>query len=49
MIRVAQGYYTHFGKNEADNSWYTIGGVKLNGRPTEKGVYIIDGKKVIIK
>ena len=33
----------------ANNSWYTIGGVKLNGRPTAKGVYIIDGKKVIIK
>ena len=29
--------------------WYTINGVKLVGAPTEKGVYIKDGKKVVIK
>ena len=28
---------------------YTIGGMKLQGAPTQKGVYIKDGKKVIIK
>ncbi|MBR5633593.1 MAG: leucine-rich repeat domain-containing protein, partial [Prevotella sp.] len=27
-------------------SWYTIDGVKLNGEPTKKGVYIVKGKKV---
>ena len=31
------------------NGWYTLGGVKLNGAPTQKGVYIQDGKKVVIK
>lgn len=29
--------------------WYTIGGVKLNAAPTQKGVYINNGKKVVIK
>ena len=33
---------------EADG-WYTTGGVKLNGVPTEKGVYIRNGKKIVIK
>ena len=29
--------------------WYTLGGVKLNAAPTQKGVYIKDGKKFVIK
>ena len=29
--------------------WYTVGGMKLNGEPTQKGVYINNGKKVVIK
>ena len=29
--------------------WYTVGGVKLQGAPTQKGVYINNGKKVVIK
>ena len=31
------------------NGWYTIGGVKLESAPTEKGVYIRNGKKMVIK
>jgi len=31
------------------DGWYTLGGVKLQGQPTEKGVYIKDGKKFVIK
>ena len=33
---------------EADG-WYTVSGVKLEGAPTEKGVYIRNGKKVVLK
>ena len=33
---------------EADG-WHTLNGVKLQGAPTEKGVYIKNGKKVVIK
>ena len=34
--------------NSAD-SWYSVGGMKLNAQPTQKGVYINNGKKVVIK
>ena len=33
----------------AADGWYTLNGVKLQGAPTEKGVYINNGKKVVIK
>lgn len=29
--------------------WYNLNGVKLQGAPTEKGVYIQNGKKIVIK
>lgn len=29
-----------------DNSWYTLDGRKIQGKPTTKGVYIHNGKKV---
>lgn len=31
------------------NTTYTINGIKLNGQPTKAGVYIVNGKKTIIK
>ena len=31
-----------------DNSWYTIDGRRLSGKPTKKGVYIHNGKKAIV-
>ena len=32
-----------------DNAWYNLQGVKLNGVPTVPGIYIHNGKKVVIK
>ena len=29
--------------------WYTLDGKKLQGKPTQKGVYIVNGRKVVIK
>ena len=29
--------------------WYTLNGVRLNGKPTKAGVYIVNGTKVVIK
>ena len=29
--------------------WYTIDGMKLNAAPTQKGVYINNGKKIVVK
>ena len=38
------------GVNEVnDDSWYTLDSRKLSGKPAQKGVYIVNGKKVIIK
>lgn len=37
-------------KNLAEeNSWYSISGSRLNSKPTQKGLYIHNGKKVIVK
>ena len=33
----------------ADDCWYTLDGRKLEGEPTEKGVYIVNGKKVMVQ
>ena len=33
----------------SDNSWYTLQGVRLNGVPTQRGVYIYNGKKVVVR
>ena len=35
--------------NPYNAGYYTIDGVKLNAKPTQKGIYIVNGKKVVIK
>ena len=32
-----------------DDAWYTLAGVKLQGKPTVKGVYLYQGKAVLVK
>ena len=34
---------------DAAEGWYTLQGVKLEGKPTQKGIYVYNGKKVAIK
>ena len=34
---------------ESTGSWYSLDGRKLEGKPTAKGMYIVNGRKVIIK
>jgi hypothetical protein len=29
--------------------WYSLSGLQLNGKPTKKGLYIHNGKKVVVK
>ena len=36
-------------KGEGSGYWYTLDGRKLQGKPTQKGLYINNGKKVVIK
>ena len=33
----------------ADGYWYTLQGVRLNHKPAQSGVYIFNGKKVVVK
>ena len=39
--------YTNF--TNSSGAWYTLDGVKLDKMPTRKGVYIMNGRKVVIK
>ncbi len=40
----------NFARSENEEGvWYTIGGLRLQKRPTQSGVYIYNGKKIIIK
>jgi hypothetical protein len=32
-----------------DDSWYTLDGRKLNGKPTKKGIYVNGERKVVVK
>ena len=33
----------------SNQGWYTLDGRKLNGKPTQKGIYVNGGRKVVIK
>jgi len=35
--------------HELSGAWYTLSGVRLNAKPTQKGLYIVNGKKIMIK
>ena len=54
-VEEADGSTTAISNISADgvamkaDGWYTVNGVKLQGMPTEKGIYINNGKKVVIK
>ena len=37
------------GNHKKASTWYNIDGRRLNGKPTQKGLYINDGKKVVIR
>lgn len=36
-------------KEKKDDAWYSLAGVRLSGKPTQRGIYINKGNKVIIK
>ena len=35
--------------DEVEESWYSVSGVKLGAKPNQKGVYILNGNKVVVK
>ena len=36
-------------KEMTDDAWYSLDGVRLSGKPTQRGMYINNGNKVVIK
>lgn len=32
-----------------DDAWYSLDGVRLSGKPTQRGLYIHNGRKKIVK
>ena len=36
-------------KEKKDDAWYSLAGVRLSGKPTQRGIYINNGNKVVIK
>ena len=36
-------------RSPMDTHYYTLDGRKLNGKPTQKGIYIVNGKKIVVK
>ena len=34
---------------DANAHWFTLDGRRLNGKPTQKGLYVVNGQKVVIK
>ena len=45
----ATGIAELFGLEEEAGAWYDLNGRKLVGKPSQKGIYINNGKKTIIK
>ncbi len=46
IIQIENGKWKF--DNETD-AWYSIDGRKLNGKPTTPGIYICNGKKLVVK
>ena len=55
LVEEADGTVTAISNIDAEGvavpaeGWYTINGVKLQGAPTQKGIYINNGKKIVVK
>jgi hypothetical protein len=45
----ATGIQTSKFTKETNSEWYTIDGRKVNGMPTKKGIYMNNGRKVVVK
>jgi hypothetical protein len=47
--RISEKIKAKSDKFAATEGWYTIDGRRLQGEPTQKGLYIVNGRKVIVK
>ena len=48
-IVEAEANSTLYTLNSKLSEWYTLNGVKLEGKPTQAGLYIVNGRKVVVK
>ena len=53
-LRIVRGNTTSINNSppsspQTSDTWYTLNGQKLNKKPTRKGIYMQNGKKVVIK
>ncbi len=39
----------HTPNNQIQSDWHTLSGTRLNGKPTQKGIYLNNGRKVLVK
>ena len=46
---VVNGIHVVTTDNLENVKWYTLDGLQLQGKPTKKGLYIVNGRKVILK
>lgn len=40
---------TDYTDSTVSDKWYTLNGLRLDKKPTQKGIYIHNGRKVVIK
>ena len=38
----------HIAGSDETGNWYTLDGRRLSGKPTKRGIYIVNGRKVIV-
>lgn len=54
-VTIPEGVTTNIEKGQRDSlngqrdEWYSLDGRRLNGKPSKKGVYIQNGKRVVVK
>lgn len=36
-------------RNQRSDAWYTLNGHQIQGQPTKTGLYIVNGKKIIVR
>ena len=48
-IVSAEANSSFFTLHSSLSEWYTLDGRRLNGKPTQRGIYIYNGKKTVIK
>ena len=36
-------------QNDAEKAWYSVDGARVTGQPTKAGIYVVDGKKVLVR